>query len=232
MFSEVGFFTKIRHFWEAIQFILEHRKQGKGMIYHAERYNSPGKYDADYFLVNDHGLNSVRFFYEDDVELNSSEGLDFLKTATMPLPFKQFGAFDGYLPDVFATFEDYLFISDTVKQDVEALNIKGLSFYPAKFNCKDDVCLEGYYICIFKYKPPYYNTDTVQYGRLDESESDSSEVLERFSLNENALNKVDEKQRLLFQLDLENTVLCHRSVAAIFDQQFYPIEPLSLKWLD
>ena len=68
-------------------------------------------------------------------------------------------------------------------------------------------------------------------GDLDDDEDESSEVLERFSLDDIALNKLNESQRLLFQLDLNNIILCHKSVAAIFDQQFYPIEPLSLKWL-
>jgi hypothetical protein len=231
MFNEASFFTKLRNFWEAVQFILEHRKKGDGMIYHAERYNSPGKYDADYFLVNDNVLNSVKFFHEEDIELNSPEGVEFLESADLPLQFKQFGNFDGYLPDVFATFEDYLFVSEAVKGDVEGLKIKGLSFYPAQFNCKESVSLDGYYLCMFEQKVRYYKEDTVTYGHMDESDTDSSEVLERFSLDDNLLSRMNERQRLVFQLDLENIILCHKSVAPIFDQQFYPVEPLSVKWL-
>ena len=240
MFNEAGFFTRIKDFWEEIQFILEHRKKGDAMAYHAERYNSPGKYDADYFLVNDGVANSVKFFYENDAELYSPEGLEHLKSATMPLSFKQFGSFDGYLPDVFATFEDYLFISEEVKSSVEALNIPDLLFYPAQFDCKGDVSLGDYYLCVFKKRADYVDKDNIEYRQpeeledsedLDDGEDEPSEVLERFSLDDIALNKLNESQRLLFQLDLNNIILCHKSVAAIFDQQFYPIEPLSLKWL-
>ena len=147
-------------------------------------YGTPDSEDREYEdQENDYALGPLTFnIWDEDIKLKGRAWKDVLSHVHMDNGSK------GFL------------ISQAIYDEIKFLEIDHVSFFPAVIITPNQQFVEGYYYC---QTPQYmhfvdFNQSEADDEFYDENDPDSSYLVDKFVLNKEKLDQIEEERRLIF----------------------------------